>query len=62
MPPKMLSDCCTGPEAQGSHFEQAKVAFQEGAGKVDQSELVDGAQHDERMSTGNARVENSEKN
>ncbi|CAD6584508.1 MAG: hypothetical protein TREMPRED_003853 [Tremellales sp. Tagirdzhanova-0007] len=58
----MLVFVTLGPEAQGSHFEQAKVAFQEGAGKVDQSELVDGAQHDERMSTGNARVENSEKN
>jgi hypothetical protein len=31
-----------GPEADGSHFEQAKVAFQRGAGAVDQRALVDG--------------------
>ncbi|GFZ47800.1 hypothetical protein JCM24511_05547 [Saitozyma sp. JCM 24511] len=31
-----------GPEADGSHFEQAKVAFQEGSGAAGTAELVDG--------------------
>jgi hypothetical protein len=31
-----------GPEAHGSHFEQAKVAYQKGAGATDFRELVDG--------------------
>jgi SHS family lactate transporter-like MFS transporter len=31
-----------GPEAHGSHFEQAKVAFQRGAGAADQRDFVDG--------------------
>lgn len=29
-----------GPEADGSHFEQAKVAFQEGGGTAEPSEFV----------------------
>ena len=29
-----------GPEAHGSHFEQAKVAIQSGAGVARQTELV----------------------
>lgn len=30
-----------GPESDGSHFEQAKVAFQDGAGKAYGRELVE---------------------
>lgn len=31
-----------GPENRGSHFEDAKVAFEEGAGKEDGRRYVDG--------------------
>jgi SHS family lactate transporter-like MFS transporter len=30
-----------GPEADGAHFEQAHVAYQDGAGEVTHKELVD---------------------
>lgn len=40
---------CTllGPESDGSHFEQARVAFQDGAGAAYGAELVKG-QHLDR--------------
>ncbi|KAK4687269.1 MFS transporter, SHS family, lactate transporter, partial [Tremellales sp. Uapishka_1] len=34
-----------GPEAHGSHFEQAKVGYQHGGGAVDPTQLVDGRDH-----------------
>jgi SHS family lactate transporter-like MFS transporter len=37
----MLLMVLLGPESDGSHFEQAKVAFQDGAGKASGRELVD---------------------
>jgi len=46
-----------GPEAHGSHFEQAKVAFQKGAGATDQRELVDGV----RDAMGKPTVDHLEK-
>jgi SHS family lactate transporter-like MFS transporter len=38
----MLLMTLLGPESDGSHFEQAKVAFQDGAGRVHGKELIDG--------------------
>jgi hypothetical protein len=37
----MLLMTLLGPESDGSHFEQAKVAFQDGAGKAYGKELVE---------------------
>jgi hypothetical protein len=38
----MLLMTLLGPESDGSHFEQAKVAFQDGAGRVHGKELIEG--------------------
>jgi hypothetical protein len=38
----MLLMTLLGPEYDGSHFEQAKVAFQDGAGKAYGKEFVEG--------------------
>ena len=37
-----------GPESDGSHFEQAKVAFQDGAGKAYGKEFVEGKGGEEK--------------
>jgi hypothetical protein len=37
----MLLCTLLGPESDGSHFEQAKVAYQHGAGAVNGRELVE---------------------
>lgn len=38
----MLVCTLLGPESDGSHFEQARVAFQDGAGAAYGAELVSG--------------------
>ena len=51
----MLVFVMLGPEAHGSHFEQARVGFQDGSGVAATTELVDGHYPD-----GKAELEHQE--
>jgi len=53
-----------GPESDGSHFEQAKVAYQNGAGAAYGAELVerkDGVEGEKNMSEHVEQVRGREK-
>lgn len=56
----MIACVLLGPEADGSKFENAQVAYQQGAGKAEVTDLMDGDEVRNKAGIEHHHVENVE--